>query len=375
MGQTDLLIACDLIVASGPDVVKTIRPDTFVAANADVVPTGEFQTHPDADLSTASFIRNIEQRIGHGKIALLHANELAAKLLGDTIFTNLMMVGYVAQMGLLPVGLESIEAAVRLNGTAVQQNLSALSLGRLAAAFPDELLGFAKLTGTGAPETLAEMMASRSRHLTHYQAPAYAKDYTDFLDGIAAKLRDRVNNPESFLLSVANQLARLMAYKDEYEIARLYSLPSFREDLKRQFNGDFKIALNLAPPMISRKRDAKTGRPRKIEFGPWIFPVLKFMSRLKFLRGSFADPFGFTAERRMERRLIAEYRDMILHLTGTITDANLAQATEIAGAAHLVAGYGPVKDDGEKAYRARVETLLAAYGNTKAAMQLAQAAE
>ncbi len=370
-GQTDLLVACDLIVASGPDVVKTIRADTHVAANEDVVPTGEFQTRPDVDLSPTTFMHAIEQRIGKGNISLLRANELAAKLLGDTIFTNLMMVGFVAQKGLLPVGLEAIEEAVRLNGTAVKQNLMALSLGRLAAAFPTELMAFAKLTSTGQPQTPAEMISSRAKHLTAYQNAAYAKTYTEFMDDMAARLRGHDAAP--FLMQVANQLARLMAYKDEYEVARLYSLPAFREDLARQFDGNYKIALNLAPPLLAFRRDAKTGRPKKIEFGPWIFPLLKLMSQLKPLRGTLLDPFGYTAERRMERRLITEYREMILALAASVTDATMDQATEIAGAAHLIAGYGPVKDDGEKAYQAHIKTLLAAYGNV--AQEMATAAE
>jgi len=360
-GQADLLVACDLIVASGPDVVKTLRPDTCVAANADVVPTGEFQTRPDLDLTPALFMNAIEQRIGKDNVALLQANALAAKLLGDTIFTNLMMVGFVAQKGLLPVGLDSIEEAVRLNGTAVKQNLQALALGRLAAANPDALLAFAKLAGTGQPQTLDEMLVSRAAHLTAYQNEAYAKQYSDFMGDIAARLQGRATDASPFLLQVANQLARLMAYKDEYEVARLYSLPSFREELSRQFGGDFKLAINLAPPLLARKRDAKTGRPRKMEFGAWVFSVLKLLSGMKGLRGTALDPFGYTAERRMERALIKDYRDMVLRLVERMTAANLAEATEIAGAAHLIAGYGPVKEDGVKAYRERISALLESY--------------
>ena len=376
-GQTDLLIACDLIVASGPDVVKTIRTDTRVAANTDVVPTGEFQTRPDIDLTPKSFTRAIEQRIGENKINLVCANQLAAKLLGDTIFTNLMMVGFVAQKGFLPVGLEAIQDAVKLNGTAVQQNLKALSIGRLAAAFPNELLEFAKLTGSTQPQTLAEMVASRSKHLAAYQNEAYAARYKAFIDEIAAPLQSRhIAGVENFLMHTADQFARLMAYKDEYEVARLYSLPAFRAELARQFDGDFKIALNLAPPLLAFRHDAKTGRPRKIEFGGWIFPILRLLSRLKFLRGTWLDPFGNTAERRMEHRLITEYRSMILHLADSMTAASLALATEMAGAAHLVAGYGPVKEEGIHVYKARIASLATAYesATTEPAEMPAQAA-
>jgi indolepyruvate ferredoxin oxidoreductase len=251
----------------------------------------------------------------------------------------------------------------------------ALSLGRLAAAFPDELMEFAKLTGTGQPRTLTEMIESRRKHLAAYQNEAFARDYVSFVKNITARLQGRVTNPEPFLLNVANQLARLMAYKDEYEVARLYSLPSFREDLARQFDGDFKIALNLAPPLLAFRRDAKTGRPKKIEFEAWIFPLLRMMSRMKALRGTAFDPFGYTAERRMERKLIAEYRKIILSLADRITDATLAEAVEIAGAAHLVAGYGAVKEEGAKAYHARITALLAEFGRAKNLQEIAAAAE
>ncbi len=358
-GQADLLVACDLVVASGPDVLRTLRADTTVAANADIVPTGAFQTQPDIDLTPALFIKAIEQRTK--KLMPLQANTLAARLLGDSIFTNLLMVGFVAQKGLLPIGLSSIEEAVRLNGTAVKQNLQALALGRLAAAQPSEMLRLVNFNGSSPPATIGEMVASRAKHLTDYQNAAYAKIYTDFISSLAAQLRGRVKNGDGFLLQVANHLARLMAYKDEYEVARLYSLPGFRMALAQQFEGDFKIALNLAPPFLARRRDARTGRPRKMEFGAWVFPALKLLCRMKALRGTRLDPFGYNDERRMERALVVEYRNLAARLAEGMTEATLPQATEIAAAAHLIAGYGPVKKDGIKAYNERVTALLAAY--------------
>ncbi len=364
VGQTDLLIACDLIVASGPDVAKTVRPETQVIANEDVVPTGEFQTRQDLDLRPSTFLPAIQQRVAKGNIALVKANALAAKLLGDTIFTNLMMVGFAAQKSLLPVGLEAIEEAVKLNGTAVKANLQALTLGRVAAQFPDELLAFAGLTGSDSPEprTLVEMLDSRGRHLTAYQNQAYAERHRSFIAQVAERLSARgVADTEMFLMNVANQLSRLMAYKDEYEIARLYSLPAFRQSLESQFDGDFKIALNLAPPLLAFRKDAKTGRPAKIEFGAWFLPILKLTSRLKGLRGGPLDFFGYTAERRMERRLIGEYQDLVLRLAETVTARTLPIAVELAGAASLIAGYGPIKDAGVEAYKERVAQLQRAY--------------
>lgn len=360
-GQADLLIACDLIVASGPDVARTLRTESKVIANIDVVPTGEFQTKSDLDLDPERFLAAVESRVAAGNILELRAGELAAKLFGDTIFTNLMMVGYAAQKGLLPVSLESIEEAVRLNANAVKANLAAFGLGRLAAAAPEEVLAFAGLAAdiSPYPQTLTDMLESRARHLTLYQNAAYAARYRDFMARVAERVNARgLARKEALLLPIADQLARLMAYKDEYEIARLYSRPEFRQNLAAQFDGDYKISLNLAPPLLARKRDKKTGRPAKIEFGAWIFPVLKFMAPFKRLRGTALDIFGYTHERRTERALIGEYEALVMDLAASVTERNFATAVAIAAAPALVNGYGPVKDAGIVAYRARLAELL-----------------
>lgn len=359
-GQADLLVACDLIVASSPEVVKTLRADSRVIANQDVVPTGEFQTRKDLDLRPDNFLAAFEGRVDDANVALLRANELAARLLGDTIFTNLMMVGFAAQKGLLPVGLDAIEQAVRLNGTAVEANLQAFAIGRLAAMKPRELLAFAQLEAPAAPVDLTGLLERGRRLLTDYQDAAYAKAFTDFMAGLYAVVEGRGVQAQPFLMTVAEQLARLMAYKDEYEVARLYSLPAFREGLAAQFDGDYKVTLNLAPPLLAWRRDVRTGRPRKIEFGSWIFPVFKLLAALKCLRGTPFDIFGMTAERRMERRLVVEYRELVTALANGLTAGNAERAAEIAGAARLIAGYGPVKEAGVAAWRAQVAELTKA---------------
>jgi len=351
-------VACDLIVASGPEVVRTLRADSRIIANQDVVPTGEFQTRKDLDLSPDNFLAAFRGRVEDANVALLRANELAARLLGDTIFTNLMMVGFAAQKGLLPVGLDAIEQAVRLNGTAVEANLQAFAIGRLAAVKPRELLAFAQLEAPAVPVDLEGLVERGRRYLTDYQDDAYARCFTDFMADLAAVAGGAQARP--FLMQVAEQLARLMAYKDEYEVARLYSLPAFREGLAAQFDGDYKVSLNLAPPLLSWRRDARTGRPRKIAFGPWIFPVFKLLAGMKRLRGTPFDIFGMTAERRMERRLIVDYRDLVMRLAKGLTGGNIDRAVEIAGAARLIAGYGPVKEAGVAAWQAKVAELMQA---------------
>lgn len=361
-GQADLLIACDLIVASGPDVAKSVRPETRVIANADVVPTGEFQRNKDLDLRASTFLGSIEKRVDAKNVALVNANLLAAKLLGDTIFTNLMMVGYAAQMGLLPVELDSIEEAVKLNGTAVKANLQALTLGRIAAAFPEELIAFAGVDARPAyPQTLDELLASRRQHLINYQDEAYARQYDAFIAQVQAKLVARgVSDTQPFMMAVANELSRFMAYKDEYEVARLYSDPRFKVRLGEQFAGDYKIALNLGAPYLTWKRDKKTGRPKKVELPSWfVLPLFNLMAKFKGLRGGPLDLFGYAAERRMERRMIGEYRDLILGLADRVTSRTLPIAARIADSAALISGYGPVKEKGVEAYEAQVKALLA----------------
>ena len=362
VGQADLLVACDLIVASSPEVLSVTCADTKVVANDEIAPTGEFQSNNAVDLSKPRFLNAIKKTVDAANIATVPANTLSTRLVGDSIFTNIMMVGFAAQKGYLPVQIASIEAAVRLNGVAVKANLQAFALGRLAAQSPDALIALtgAPSTAPAVPTTLAEMLASRSRRLTDYQDAGYAEQYRAFMRDLEQRVRGRgVRTPDPFLLEVANQLARLMAYKDEYEVARLYSTPEFRQGLADQFAGDFKISLNLGTPLLALfRKDAKTGRPKKVELGAWILPLFGLLQRFKRLRGTPLDLFGYTAERRMERRLIGEYRELILKVADRLTDANLPVATKIAGAASAIAGYGPVKDAGVETYEAAVRELL-----------------
>jgi indolepyruvate ferredoxin oxidoreductase len=374
--QADVLIACDLIVGSSPDVLALARPDTHVLANEDVVPTGEFQTNRNLDLTATRFLAAIGQRVAPANIATLRAGALATRLLGDTIFTNLMMVGFAAQKGLLPVSLASIEEAIRLNGVAAKANLNALALGRLAAHSADDLfdLADARPQGPALPRTLSEVIESRSKLLAAYQNEAYAAGYRAFLDEIAGTLKARgIDEAEPFLTEVARGLGKLMAYKDEYEVARLYSDPAFMAALRDQFAGDPKLRINLGSPLISWTKDAKTGRPSKIALGGWwVLPAFRLLAKLKGLRGTPFDLPGYQAERRMERALIGQYRDLIRLVAGKITPGNVPAATEIAAAADLIAGYGPVKEQGVEAFRARVAEMLPRLSETAGARAAAE---
>jgi indolepyruvate ferredoxin oxidoreductase len=381
-GQADVVIACDLIVGSSPETLALTRPGTRVLANEDVVPTGEFQTNRNLDLTATRFIAAIGKRVDPAHISTLRAGALASRLMGDTIFTNLMMVGFAAQKGLLPVSLASIEEAVRLNGVAVKANLDALALGRLAAVDADALFDLADAPAHEAklPRTLAEVTESRAAFLVKYQNAAWAGRYRAFLDETAATLKARgIADAEPFLTEVALSLGKLMSYKDEYEVARLYSDPAFIASLRDQFDSEAKLSLNLGAPYLSLgRKDAKTGRPKKVKAGGWwVFPLFRTMAKLKGLRGTPFDPFGYMADRKLERALIGEYEALIRSLAGQMTPERLDVATQIAAAPSLVAGYGPVKEAGVIGYRARVEELLAAFrlenvvGNVTTAPEIA----
>jgi indolepyruvate ferredoxin oxidoreductase len=276
------------------------------------------------------------------------------------------MLGYAVQRGCLPVSLASIEQAIRLNATAVDSNLRALAVGRLTAHSP-EMLGRAL---SGNPDTVSlasveDVLESRTRLLTSYQDARYAETYRQFVQGVRRRLEARqVKGTEGFARQVALTLARLMAYKDEYEVARLYSDPKFMRRLREQFAGNFELAFHLAPPFLPGRDGG--GRPKKRRFGAGTLSLFKLLAALKGLRGTAFDPFGHTAERRMERRLISDYRALIDRVTDEINPSNLPAAIELAAAAGRIAGYGPVKEAALEAYKEKLPSLQQAFESAQA---------
>ena len=360
-GMTDLILACDMIVGSGQDILKTVRPgETKAVVNTDVTPTGEFQTNRNLDLGEQRLEDSIRAALGGADLFELHATRLATDLTGDSIATNILMLGYAAQKGLLPVSLGTLEEAIRLNGTFVKGNLRTLSLGRLAAHAPEALVPSPSgaSDATRRTDTLDGLIESRVRLLTDFQNARYAARYVDFVRSVERRVQAKhLDGGQLLVREVALTLGRLMAYKDEYEVARLHSDPAFWDRLKSQFSGDFKVTFHLAPPLLPG-RDPNSGRPRKREFGQWMLPVFRVLKSLKVLRGTPFDPFGYTRERRMERRLIEEYRALIDMLLERVDQRNLATAIELAAAAYDIRGYGLVKDASVKDYEQRRQQLL-----------------
>jgi indolepyruvate ferredoxin oxidoreductase len=338
-----------------------------------VAPTAAFHLDPANTVDDSLLVRLIRERVGDERADFVDATGLALALIGNNIGVNLFMVGYAAQKGLLPVGIESIERAVELNGVAVPMNLRAMKLGRLHAHDSTRLE--AKLgSRAGSESPPASLEDARNRGvalLTAYQNASYAARFTSTVDAVAA-IEDTVNpGSETLAAAVARNLARLMAYKDEYEISRLYTEPSFMARLNEEFEGDFKITYNLAPP-LSARRDPDTGLPVKREYGGWVRGVFEILRRLKGLRGTVFDIFGYTAERRRERQLIEDYETMTRTLIEGLTPENHSAAIQLAELAWEIRGFGHVKEGTIEMVKRREQELLVEFHRRSGTVRAAQ---
>jgi indolepyruvate ferredoxin oxidoreductase len=340
-GNADLVLACDAVVAADKPTQTLMVPErTAVVANADIAPTSDFVRNRDFDFRTAQVERAIRKASNPNACDFIAADTVATALLGDAIGSNILLMGYAWQKGLIPLQRASIEAAIELNGVAIPFNKRAFALGRLLATRPDQVLALVEASRGPQPEppatNLDEMIARREADLTAYQDAAYA---VRFRETVATA---RTAGGDALGEAVARSLYKLMAYKDEYEVARLYSDGRFRAAYDAQFS-DGKPRVLLAPPLISRT-DPATGRPKKISFGPWIFTAFGVLAKGKRLRGTALDPFGYTAERRHERDDIVTYEADVARLIAEITPGNIGLALAIARLPMDVRGFGPVKD-------------------------------
>ncbi|MEJ8574603.1 indolepyruvate ferredoxin oxidoreductase family protein [Microbaculum marinum] len=346
VGELDLLLGTDMIVAAGAEALSLSAPDrTRAILNADIAPTAEFVLHQTQSYNPYRLSRTIREAVAGADKA--NFARLAETVLGDAIFANMMLVGFAWQKGLIPVRLGAIEKAIRLNGAAADANIRAVAAGRLLAERKDLFDGLLEQPRKAADMSLDERIAFLAGELTAYQDASYAQRFLDRIAKVRAveeEVLDGTGGDTAHKLTrtAAESLYRLMAYKDEYEVARLYSGPEFEAALRRQFEDGGKVSVQLAPPLLSRT-DPRTGRPAKRTFGPWVFKLFSGLARLKGLRGTWADPFGYTAERREERALIAEYEATLEALTAGLTRKRLGLAVEIARVPDMIRGYGPVK--------------------------------
>jgi len=280
-------------------------------------------------------------------------------LMGDSITSNIFQMGYAFQKGLIPLSLESILVAIELNGVAVEANKRAFSWGRLAAADPARIT---QLTGGSTPveyakESLDDFIASRAADLTAYQSAAYAGRYTAAVEQVREAEATAMPGRRNLEEAVARSLFKLMAYKDEYEVARLYTDPAYREKLAAQFDGEYKLKFHFAPPLLSPK-DPVTGHPRKIEYGGWMETALKILAKFKFLRGSILDPFGRLGDRKLERGLIGEYGSMMDGVVKELTPDTYEIALELAALPMTIRGFGHIKYQAVETYQQDRQSLL-----------------
>ncbi|WP_213769337.1 indolepyruvate ferredoxin oxidoreductase family protein [Bradyrhizobium sp. dw_78] len=363
-GAADALIGCDIVVSSSIKASTAYGPAMRAVLNTAEMPTGDVVRNRDADLAARERLQGIERLIGPDRMVSFDANQAASDLYGDTVFANMMLLGAAWQQGLVPVTLGALMRAIELNGVAVDQNKQAFAAGRLAAA--GRMVGVSHGISKSVAESLDDLIARRAAFLAAYQDADYAARYRKRVNDVRAAEDRAVPGSTRLTTAVARSLFKLMAYKDEYEVARLHRDAAFEQALNAEFDGDFRISHHLAPPFWPAGKDAR-GRPLKRQFGSWIRPLFGVLARLKFLRGTAFDIFGYTEERRMERELIGWYDQLVSELLPSLRADSLSALTAILSLPMEIRGFGPVKQTAIQAVKSKVESL-------RSDMSLAEAA-
>jgi len=361
LGAADLVLGCDLVVAGGAEGLGKMAPDrTAIVFNRFIAPTNAFATNPDLDFSDTRIVDGIARRADAARMFGIDATRIATTMLGNAIGANLFLVGYAWQKGLIPLSRASIEAAIDLNGTSVALNRQAFDLGRIAAVHPERAeawLGEATRPSTPALQDLPALVADRVARLRRYQGEAYADRYRALVARVETAEKGVPGQDGALARAVARVYAKLLAYKDEYEVARMFADDSFRRYVSEAFDGDYSLEFNLAPPLLARL-DKKTGRPRKMRFGPWMMIVFRLLSRMKALRGTPFDIFGYSTHRRLERQLIEDYEHLVDDLLRGVTAAKYDAAVQLASLYDRVRGYGVVKEQSVAIVRKEQEKRL-----------------
>lgn len=353
-GSTDLLLASDLVVAAGDEVARYLSRSTSLLANTDVAETGRFTHDPAARVDSLRLLDSLAARCGAAWS--LPAIRAATAACGEPLSAGLFMLGHAFQRGTIPLSLASLRRAIEVNGGGTGRNLAAFDWGRRLAVEPSVLGEL----GVSDPSTndLAVAVRLRRDFLMDYQDHRWSNRYEALVERVRKAEQEASPRSEDLARAVADAAFRLMSYKDEYEVARLLAHPSFHADLRRRFAGPFRLSFHLAPPLLEGK-DRATGRPRKRTFGQWLLPWLRLLARMKVLRGTSWDPFGWTRERRQERQLIDEYFCLIDQIVGGLTPENHVLAVQIAHLPQEIRGYGPIKQASIVRFRIRQEELLA----------------
>ncbi|MCH8136423.1 MAG: 2-oxoacid:acceptor oxidoreductase family protein, partial [Proteobacteria bacterium] len=363
-GDADLLLGCDLVVCASDDALAKLHLQrSHVVANDYASVTSDFIQNPDYVFPGQEMKASLLHEAGEDKVDFINATLIAKSLLGDSIASNFFLLGFAYQKGLIPVASDSIEQAITLNNVAIEMNISAFQLGRCAVVdyallekqLPASDQGNSRLTD------LDEIIQWRVEFLRNYQDTEYAQGYLDFVEKVRLLETQKLNPADtsdlSFTKAVAQNYFKLLAYKDEYEVARMYSDDVFLKALRQQFSGDFKLKFHLAPPLISRK-DELTKLPIKGVYGQWILRVFPLLAKLKFLRGTAFDIFGYSRERRLERQLIIDYKRAIEQVATDLDEHCFDTALKIAELPERVRGYGHVKEKSIIQFGEQLEALL-----------------
>ena len=363
-GGAHLLLGCDLVVAAGIEALSRVRPgSTRAVVNTYHSITSQYAKTLDYHFRERELTGAIADAAGGEAVDLIDATRLATALLGDSLAANLFLLGFAFQRGRVPLSSHSILQAIALNGAAVDMNRQAFLLGRQAAHDRPGVEAAAGLEPKFGPThpvaypSLDDLVTDRAEDLTAYQDTAYAARYRALVDRVRRREADLARGKAGLAETVAHNYHKLLAYKDEYEVARLFTDGLFEKNLRKIVQGHEKIRFHLAPPLIA-ERDPDTGHLKKQTYGPWILPVFRVLARLKFLRGSRLDIFGRTAERRLERQLISDYERIIDEVMEGLGEDNHALAIDIARIPEGIRGFGHVKERNIASAKARETELL-----------------
>src|SRR5690242_919184 len=377
-GEAKVVLACDILTGVGNEALAKMQKGvTRALVNTSLVMPAQFTREPDLKFPTGSMEQEIKDAVAPGDAEFLDATKLATGLMGDSIATNLFMVGYAYQRGLLPLAEASIVRAIELNGAAVESNKQSFNWGRLAAVDPSKVataaIPMAKPDTQRLSETLDEVIERRRAFLTDYQDAAYAARYTDLVAKVRNVEAQKQPGVTDLTEAVARYYFKLLAIKDEYEVARLYAETDFTQRVAAQFEGDYKLNFHLAPPTLN-KPAADTGEPKKSTYGPWMMPAFRVLAKMRRFRGGALDIFGKTDERKQERALIVQYERLVNELLEKLSPQNYELAVSLASIPEYIRGYGHVKDRHLKDAKAREAALLERFRGSPVAMTTAKVA-
>lgn len=352
-GGADLVLGCDIVVSAGDPLLDTVtKGKTRMVINLAEMTTGDFVKDTEFTLPIDLMRERLITSVDENAAFFADATRMATQLMGNSIATNMFMLGMAYQHGFLPLHEQSIHRALDLNGVQVDFNKKAFEWGRIWVQQPDFVLAELNTDDDSAPETLADKMSRHVATLTLYQNQQYAEKYAQLLEAVR---HSDTHADRELSHVVADTFFKLMAYKDEYEVARLFTTDTFHTGLTAQFEGVEKLRFHMAPPIFS-KRNPTTGAPIKRTFGPWILPAMRLLAKAKFLRAGKFDIFGKTAERKMERKLIEDYADLVTELCHALTETRYDATVKTLRLAQKVRGFGHVKERSFKLYQANLKT-------------------